>query len=349
MEQRSKEEKELTRRTNMSQRVNWFVTDQNVTVNYKGQTHIVKRTDPLADDLVRAIKENRLDDVPNLVSVAQALENKSKGNVVVKDGDLLVKGVKVPVELARKIQQFIDEGLPYQPLIKFAENLQNNPSFRAVNELFQFLEKNDHPFTENGNFIAYKRVRGNFTDIYTGTFDNHPGTLVEVTRNQVDEDSNRTCSNGLHVANWHYAHTQFSSHDPATDIMLEVEVNPANVVAIPSDYNQSKMRVCAYKVLGVVETEFKDSNLRVTNPDFSFDEEEELEEEEAHTCTECGCETEPEYIFCEDCNGCEDCGQMDCECDEDCCVECGEEICDCACLDQDDNDAYPFYDEFDHP
>jgi hypothetical protein len=321
----------------MTQRVNWFITDQNVTVNYRGQTHIVKRTDPLADDLVRAIKENRLDDVPNLVSVAQALENKSKGNVVVKDGDLLVKGVKVPVELARKIQKFVDEGLPYQPLIKFAENLQSNPSFRAVNELFQFLEKNDHPFTENGNFIAYKRVKGDFMDIHSGTFDNHPGQEPSVPRNQVDEDANRTCSNGLHVANWNYAHTQFASHNAATDIMLEVEVNPADVVAIPTDYNQSKMRVCKYKVLGVVETEFKDSNLRVTNPDFSFDdeEEEELEEEEVNTCLECGTEIDSDYDLCEDC-----------ESYEDCCEECGEE--DCVCDEENEDDVYPFHDEFDH-
>src|SRR5579871_1338995 len=166
----------------MQQRVNWFITDQNVTVNYGGQTHIVKRTDVLANDLIRAIKENRTKDIPNLVSVAQAMANKSKGNVVVKDGDLLVRGVKVPAELARKIQKFIDEGLPYQPLVKFAENLQSNPSFRAVNELFQFLENNDHPFTENGNFIAYKRVKSDFMDIHSGTFDNHPGQVPSVPR-----------------------------------------------------------------------------------------------------------------------------------------------------------------------
>lgn len=324
----------------MTQRVNWFITDHNVTVNYGGQTHIVKRTDPLADHLISAIKENRLDDVPNLVSVAQALENKSKGNVLVKDGDLLVKGVKVPAELACKIQKFVDEGLPYQPLIKFAENLQDNPSFRAVNELFQFLEKNDHPFTETGNFIAYKRVRGDFKDIHSGTFDNTVGTVVSVPRNQVDEDSNRTCSHGLHVANWHYAHTQFASSDPATDIMLEVEVNPADVVAIPGDYNQSKMRVCSYKVLGVVKTEFKGSHLRVTDPNYSFDDEADETEETNHTCAECGCETDPGYIFCEGCNGCEDCGNMSCVCDENYCLECGEEECICEY-----EDKYPWDDE----
>lgn len=310
----------------MSKRVNWFITDQNVTVNYQGQTHIVKRSDPLATDLIQAIKENRMDDVPNLVSVAQAMEAKSKGKVVVRDGELLVRGVKVPAELAKKIQKFIDEGLPYQPLVKFAENLQGNPSFRAVNELFQFLEKNDHPLTENGNFIAYKRVREDFKDIHSGTFDNSPGTVVEVPRNQVDENSSRTCSHGLHVANWNYAHTQFASSNSATDIMLEVEVNPANVVSIPTDYNQSKMRVCAYKVLGVVENEYQGSSLRIVDPTVKFN-----DDQDSECCEACGYED----CCCEEEETCSECGEY-CEPGYDVCVDCESK----------EEDRYPFEEEF---
>lgn len=304
-----------------------MITDQNVTVNYDGQTHIVKRSEALAADLISAIKEGRMDDVPNLVSVAASMQNQSKGNVVVKDGELLVRGVKVPVELAKKIQSFIKEGLPYQPLVKFAENLLDNPSYRSVNELFQFLEKNDHPLTENGNFIAYKRVRSDFMDIHSGTFDNSPGVTVEIHRNQVDEDSNRTCSNGLHVANWDYAHTQFASHDAGSDIMLEVEVNPADVVAIPADYNQSKMRVCKYKVLGVVTTEYTGSSLRVVDPDY-------VAEEDCIECGEFDCDGS-----CQDEHFCVDCG-ADCEFGYDLCLECEEEASPVT------DDRYPFEDEF---
>lgn len=309
----------------MSPKVNWFITDQNVTVNYKGQTHIVKRTDPLADNLILAIKESRNEDIPNLISAALALANKSKGNVVVKDGEFLVRGVKVPAELGRKIQKFIDEGLPFQPLIKFAEKLQDNPSYRAVNELFQFLEKNDHPFTENGNFIAYKRVKADFKDIHSGTFDNTPGTLVSVPRNRVDEDSTRTCSHGLHVANWNYAHTQFGSDNRDTDIMLEVEVNPADVVAIPNDYNQAKMRVCRYQVLGVVENEFVGGSLRVIDPSYVPPVEEEEDEELCDECDDCGAP-----LDCTDCYRCtEHCGCVD---PEDMCEVCENRIeCDGCC------------------
>jgi hypothetical protein len=68
----------------------------------------------------------------------------------------------------------------------------------------------------------------------------------------VDEDPNNTCSYGLHVANWDYAYNNYGGK---SDIMLEVEVDPADVVAIPVDYNQSKMRVCKYKVINVVSQE----------------------------------------------------------------------------------------------
>jgi hypothetical protein len=324
----------------MSLKVNWFITDQNVTVNYKGQTHIVKRSDPLATDLILAIKEQRFEKIPDLVSVAKAMEKKSKGNVVVRDGELLVKGVKVPAELAKKIQKFIDEGLPYEPLVKFAENLQGNPSYRSVNELFQFLEKNDHPFTENGNFIAYKKVREDFKDVHTGTFDNSPGAIVEVPRNQVDEDSSRTCSNGLHVANYDYASNFYSGGQ-----MLEVEVNPANVVAIPSDYNQAKMRVCSYKVLGVVDAEHTGSSLRVVDPDYFVPvDSEEIDPDDMCEycddiidCEECCCCIEHCECYEEEENFCESCGE-ECDLDEELCSNCYDH--------EEKEDKYPFEDEF---
>lgn len=329
-------------------KVNWFITDQNVTVNYNGQTHIVKRSDALADDLIAAIKDGRLNDVPNLVSVAQAMENKSKGKVVVRDGQLFVKGVAVPAELARKIQNFIDEGLPYQPLIKFAEKLQANPSYRAVNELFQFLEKNNHPFTENGNFIAYKRVLANFKDIYTNSFDNSPGQEPEMPRNQVNENPNETCSRGLHVANWDYAHNQFGSSVRDTDIMLEVEVSPADVVAVPVDYDQAKMRVCKYKVLGVVKSEYTDSHLRITDPNADLAEDPSVEE---GFCYEC--ETHTANVVagvCDDCNEnikvderyCGDCSVLLTDEEDDLCEDCEE-----LYAEEEEEDRYPWEEELD--
>ena len=305
-----------------STRVSWLITDQNITVNYAGQTHIVSRTDALADRLIKAVKEENLDEIPNLVSAAKRIEQFGKGNFVVDNGQIFVMGVLAPKVLGDKIVRFSNEGLPYEPLVKFAKNLQKNPSFRAVNELFEFLEKNDHPITENGCFIAYKKVRGDFMDQHTGTMDNSVGNVVEMPRNQVNEDPTQTCSYGLHVANWDYACNVYSAGVDAK--MLEVEVNPADVVAVPVDYNQAKMRVCKYVVLGVVDRENSDSPLRVTNTRMAVG-----------GCDDCNCD-------CDDCD-CDDCDCDDCQYDEDDrCPHCDNFNCDQKC---EDGEEYPYEDE----
>ena len=121
-----------------------------------------------------------------------------------------------------------------------------NPSKRAVDELYGFLEKNSLPITPDGCFLAYKRVRGDYKDCYTGTMDNSVGCVVEMERNMVDDNRDNTCSAGLH----------FCSHDYLRSFSGErtviVKINPADVVSIPSDYDNAKGRTCRYEVIGEV-------------------------------------------------------------------------------------------------
>jgi len=304
-------------------RISHIITDQNITVNYDGQTHIISRGDKLADQLIEALRNGEKDKIPSLISAKMRIEKFSDGNFTVQDGNIYVKGQLVPAALGKKIQKFALEKLPYEPLVKFAEKLLQNPSFRAVNELFLFLENNDHPITDDGNFIAYKRVRGDFRDIHSGTFDNSVGNTISMPRNQVNEDPNQTCSYGLHVANWDYAHNQFASADPVTDIMLEVEVNPANVVSVPRDYANAKMRVCEYVVLGVVDKEHSsETAIRYTsNNSVSAVEEDNDEFEEDYE---------------------EDYERQDMDVDDDSSSEEEEES---SSSDEEDDDEYPYEDE----
>lgn len=300
----------------MSKKVAWSITDNNITVNYDNETHIVSRSEKLADKLIEALRKNDLKSIPDLVSAAKKIEKYSDGNFLVKNGEILVDGKRVPGPLGKKIMNFSDEGLPYQPLINFAKKLQNNPSFRSVNELFLFLEKNDHPITEDGNFIAYKKVRDNFLDVHSGTFDNSVGNVLEVPRNQVDDNPEVTCSYGLHVANFEYA-THFYSGGK----MLEVEVDPADVVSVPVDYDNSKMRVCKYKVLGVVTQPHNDAlHLRYVNKVSS----------DCEGCDSCDLSEDSE-----ECSLCDMCGDQ---------TDLGFDLCE-ACADE--KDSYPYDDELD--
>lgn len=138
-------------------------------------------------------------------------------------------------------------------LINFLDKMMKNPSNRSVTELYGFLEHNDITITQDGNFLAWKVVRSNYMDKHTGTFSNAIGTDVRVLRNQVDEDSDVTCSHGLHVCAKSYIPHFSSSYDR----VVMVEVNPEDVVAIPKDYNNAKMRCCGYKVVSDVTNQFK--------------------------------------------------------------------------------------------
>jgi hypothetical protein len=126
-------------------------------------------------------------------------------------------------------------------LINFLARLKRNPSQKSQRELYQFLEVNDLPIRPDGKFIAYKRIRDDYTDTYTGTVDNRPGSTIPRKRwDQVDDDSNRTCSNGYHVCGFGYLSHFWGER------LISVLVDPADVVSVPVDYNDTKMRVTYY-------------------------------------------------------------------------------------------------------
>ena len=66
-------------------------------------------------------------------------------------------------------------------------------------------------------------------------------------RNKVNEDKDQTCSHGLHFCGRGY----LGSYPGSRTVILEI--NPADVVSIPSDYNNHKGRCCKYTVIGELE------------------------------------------------------------------------------------------------
>jgi hypothetical protein len=107
------------------------------------------------------------------------------------------------------------------------------------------VNANDIDITDDGHFIGWKVVRSTYMDCASNTFDNSPGKTVTMPRNQVDEDDQRTCSAGLHVCSKSYI-GHFGS---GSDRIVSVKVHPRDVVSIPVDYNDAKMRTCGYVVL----------------------------------------------------------------------------------------------------
>lgn len=224
-------------------KVNYHLMGNSVVINHKARTHVVRRGDARFDLIVAAIKENRLSDIPELVDTANAF---AKQGLELVDGAVRIDGDSLPDSLNQRLLDLMEAQMPVEILVKFWQNLKKNPSFNSRKMLYAFLEHNGHPLTDDGCFIAYRGVRDDFKDQHTGTMDNSVGQIVSMPRDQVNDNPNDTCSSGLHVACFAYAKT-FAPK------LLEVKVNPADVVAVPVDYNGTKMRVCKFEVMAECE------------------------------------------------------------------------------------------------
>ena len=214
------------------------------------------------DAIKNAIIACQWDIIPNLINIKEQVEaaiqsSATAGKVTIENGEVFYNNKAIHNSLTARIIDMARQGFDIGYMVKFLENLMKNPSFRAVNELYGFLESGSIPITENGTFLAYKKIRNNWTDIHSGTFDNSIGAVCEMPRNMVDEDSSRTCSAGLHVCSYDYL-AHFSRDND--DRVVICEINPADVVSIPVDYNNTKMRVCKYTVIGEVE-DYKESEI----------------------------------------------------------------------------------------
>jgi len=193
----------------------------------------------------------KIEEVLELSDLTKAFVTWSSGKLRMEENSKIFYGdVRINECLELRLVQMILAGegeAATASLIAFLEKLYQNPSKTAVTELYSFLNACSLPITKDGNFLAYKKVRGDYKDIYSNTFDNSVGKTLEVPRYSVDEDRERTCSNGLHCASFNYM-SHYSSRDE-TDRIVIVSVNPKDVVTVPADYDNQKMRVCAYTVV----------------------------------------------------------------------------------------------------
>jgi hypothetical protein len=224
----------------------FLIQGSNVVVVIDNTPHTISKTHITYQKVVDAIKAGDWDAVRDTINPKKVVLNYGAGNIEVQGEKLFWKGTEMHGAIVDRMIEMLQSGFPIEPLANFMQNMMENPSFRAVNELYGFLEKNRLPITGDGHFLAYKKVRDNFMDVYTGTMDNSVGKFVEMERNQVNDDKNQTCSAGLHFCSESYL-----NHFGGERTVI-VKINPRDVVSIPTDYNNAKGRACRYEVIGEV-------------------------------------------------------------------------------------------------
>ena len=222
----------------------YLIQGSNIVVVIGNKSHTISKTHITFPKVLEAIKAGDWDTVRDIIEPKKVVLNYGQGNVAIQGEKMFWKGQEMHNALSRRMIQMLQDGFPIEPLVLFMENLMQNPSKRSVTELYGFLEKNNLPITPDGHFLAYKKVRENYFDVHSGTMDNSVGKIVEMERNQVDDDQNRTCSTGLHFCSQDYL-----AHFGGERTVI-VKINPRDVVSIPNDYNDSKGRACRYEVIG---------------------------------------------------------------------------------------------------
>lgn len=230
-----------------------ITNDGNITLVRNGKQYSIGQTHPSYEKIVAILNEGRdFSRLDTLLDVAKTISLASNNAITINDcGEVFYNGIKVHNAVATRIGEFARKGLPYQPLVKFLENLMENPNPSSIDELYTFLEHRGLPITPDGCFIGYKAVREDWMDIHSGTFDNKVGAIHEMSREQVDPNRNVHCSVGFHVGTHEYASS--FGREAVNSKLLLVKVNPRDAVSVPVDHSFSKLRVCRYEVISLCE------------------------------------------------------------------------------------------------
>lgn len=268
--------------------VPFMIVDGNLTVVLKNKSYQVLKDHFNYKAIVESLHTAGEDTMLDLIDIQSAVANFSDGSVEVKNGVVLYDGEEVHSTITKRLLEFMKNGLPFQPLVNFLKNLMLNPSMQSQRELYDFLEHENLPITEDGYFLAYKAVAvyrgeslvdkrglkvddGDLVDKYTGkSFRNNIGDFPTMLRSRVDDNRRVGCSNGLHVGSIKYVEG-YASRD---DKIVIVKVSPQDVVSVPEDSNCEKVRVSTYEVIAEYQGVL---NRPLYNSDSCYDEE--LEDE----------------------------------------------------------------------
>lgn len=234
---------------------------------------------PAYKAMVIAAMDNALDKVRELHDAVTTVATKFQRltrQITVRNRCLYFDGDPIDNSLTKQIVRFMEEGLAFDPLVLFMDNLYSNPIKHSRDQAFDWLNARNFTITNDGMIVGYKGVTGSYEndgvphssrsghafvngEEINGYVPNPIGATVEMPRSEVMHDPAASCHAGLHVGTFSYAQ---SWAKPTT---IEVLVNPADIVSVPTDAGGEKIRVCRYVVLGPITEE----RLEALRPDDS--------------------------------------------------------------------------------
>ncbi len=221
-----------------SNRRSYILDDNTISFFHKGQVHQATSSNPTFNDIVTLVKSGDIEKAVELVNVAKAINVASDGQIVNNGGVLNHDGV----DLNDTVIDWLTSNMSrkdgsVQAVVNFLKKCNTNPSPGSIDMLWRFIKTNGLVLFHDGDFLGYRYVSDDLKDCHSNTYDNTPGQVCSMPREDVTYDPNRHCAPGLHVGAW--------SHVEGKRNVIEVKVNPTDVVSVPTGEDW-KMRVCCF-------------------------------------------------------------------------------------------------------
>lgn len=229
---------------------NHIITPQTITVVlHDGRQDRVFTVSRHVDQLryqaaLTALKAGEFDQLPVIMDITHALKVavETGGEWATVGDKVYYAKVPLPATLSRKFLAMAASGVDVEPIKRFWMLLIKNPQEVSRDSLFSFIDANGVTITDDGHFILYKGIRSNWTSHYDGTTLHKKGEWMPRLKN-VNLDPHVSCGAGYHAAPWQYVRNHWSG-----GIIVELRINPADVISVPHEDCQ-KIRNYTYFVM----------------------------------------------------------------------------------------------------
>ncbi len=238
-----------------------IITDNAITLVVDGNIQLIDYTHPSFEAVKAKIADGDFLEASTLMDIKKCIEHYSEGNLKIEQEKVLYRGVEVHNGLTAKIIDLMKEGDEgFKGFAKFFAKVMENPSKQTRERLMEFAAAEDIGISTEGDLVCFKNVRNDFKPSRSGAwvqtdgewsynkdalYTNNVGDVCEMPRSEVEDREEITCAVGLHVCSVHYLKAMWGTQGQT----MKVHVHPADFVAIPTDYNNSKARVCKYTVV----------------------------------------------------------------------------------------------------
>jgi len=235
--------------------LNYTITPRSINVLVDGRPRAVDASSPNFEPLKAELKkgvEASLDVIRELADLPRFLALSTAGRVQVGGEEIRFDGKPIAGIYVDQTLALLREGFDIAALAHYLDKREQNPSVKAREELDLFLQSGNFVLTPDGDILAFKKVNDDYTSYHRDPSGepvyNRIGDKPSMPRETVDPNRSATCSRGLHFCSFSYLPHYYGGQGR----VVIVKINPADVVSIPHDYNNSKGRAWTYEVVGEV-------------------------------------------------------------------------------------------------